>query len=126
MVIDAARLQYDNRDLGSALERQSKLQAASGQGASRGAGVNSHIDKSSELYKQAQEFESIFVKMMLSEMRKSVEKSGMIDGGMAEDIFSDMLYDEYAQSMTKNAGFGLADQVYRQLNSYGAHTPDAN
>jgi flagellar protein FlgJ len=47
-----------------------------------------------------------------------------MDGGMAEDIFSDMLYDEYAKSMTKNAGFGLADQVYLQLTDYGRAKPE--
>ena len=26
-----------------------------------------------------------------------------------------MLFDEYATSMTKNAGFGLADQIYLSL-----------
>jgi flagellar protein FlgJ len=31
-------------------------------------------------------------------------------------MYEDMLYDEYATSMTKNAGFGLADQIYMQLS----------
>ena len=26
--------------------------------------------------------------------------------------YEDMLFDEYATAMTKNAGFGLADQIY--------------
>jgi len=53
---------------------------------------------------------------MLKEMRATVDESGLIDGGQAEDIFSDMLYDEYAKSMTKSAGFGLADAVYLELS----------
>ncbi len=79
------------------------------------AGARGKIDRDSELYRQCQEFESLFVKMMLSEMKKTVNKSGLNDGGMAEEIFSDMLYDEYAKSMSRNANFGLADQVYLQL-----------
>jgi len=39
---------------------------------------------------------------------------------MAEDIFEDMLYDEYALRMTRTAGFGLADQIYLQLTRDGA------
>jgi flagellar protein FlgJ len=74
-----------------------------------------NIDRKSELYAQCEEFESIFVKMMLNEMRKSVDKAGLVDGGYAEDIFEDMLYDEYAKSMTKTARFGLSDQIYLQL-----------
>ena len=34
----------------------------------------------------------------------------------AEDIFSDMLYDEYAKDMSKSAGFGLSDAVYIELS----------
>ena len=79
------------------------------------------IDKSSALYAQCQEFESIFVKTMLKTMKQSVQKSGLVDGGMAEDIFQDMLYDEYALSMSRNASFGIADQIYIQLDSAGAY-----
>ena len=33
----------------------------------------------------------------------------------AQNMYEDMLYDELAVSMTKNAGFGLADQIYLEL-----------
>jgi flagellar protein FlgJ len=46
-----------------------------------------NIDKSSELYQVSQEFEAIFIKQMLDTMRKTVNKSGLLDGGMAENIF---------------------------------------
>ena len=45
----------------------------------------------------------------------SLGKDTLMSGGYAEEIFQDMLNDEYATSMTKSAGFGLADQVYREL-----------
>jgi flagellar protein FlgJ len=70
-----------------------------------------------KLYNASVEFESMFVKIMLNQMRKSVEKQGMIHGGYAEDIFEDMLYDEYAKEMSKNAAFGLAEQIYQSLSS---------
>ena len=60
------------------------------------------------------ELESYFVKQMLSSMRKTVMKSEESD--FATQTYEDMLFDEYATSMTKNAGFGLADQIYLQLN----------
>jgi Rod binding domain-containing protein len=77
------------------------------------------IDKSSKLYKVSQEFEAIFIKQMLNVMRKSVNKTGLMDGGMAEEIFEDMLYDEYAQNMAKSGSFGIADMIYRQLSPNG-------
>ena len=38
-----------------------------------------------------------------------------MNGGWAEDIFQDMLDDEYSKSMADTANFGLAEQLYRQL-----------
>ena len=73
------------------------------------------VDKGSPLYKVCMEFEAIFIKQMLNSMRKTVEKSGMMDGGMAEEFFEDMLYDEYAKKMAATANFGLAAMIYGQL-----------
>ena len=103
-------MQYNNRPLrvpGSAAQVQ-------GTGAHVAAGKP--IDRNSPLYAQCSEFESIFVKMMLKEMRKTVDRSdSLISGGFAEDIYQDMLDDEYSKTMSKTAKFGLADMLYRQL-----------
>ncbi|MCR4735585.1 MAG: rod-binding protein [Treponema sp.] len=71
------------------------------------------IDKTSKLYEKSMELETFFVKQMLSSMRKTVVKSN--ESGFAQNMYEDMLYDEYATNMTKNAGFGLADQIYLSL-----------
>jgi flagellar protein FlgJ len=78
--------------------------------------VRPSVDKSSELYKACLDFEAIFIKQMLNVMRKSVHKEGLLDGGLSEDIFEDMLYDEYAQKMAQTAQFGLAETMYLQIN----------
>jgi flagellar protein FlgJ len=69
-----------------------------------------------KLFDASVEFESIFVKMMLSQMKKSVEKSGLIDGGHAEEIFDDMLYDEYAKKISKTESLGIAEEIYKSLS----------
>ena len=74
------------------------------------------VDRGSKLYKACQDFEAIFVKQMLNVMRKTVNKSGLMDGGFAEEVFEDMLYDEYANKMTEHAQFGLSDTLYKQLS----------
>lgn len=92
--------------------------AARPAGAAANSGQNGRIDKTSKLYEQALELESYFVKMMLSSMRNTVQKSGLTGGNdFAGKMYDDMLYDELARDVTKNAGFGLADQVYLQLES---------
>ena len=62
------------------------------------------------------ELESFFIKQMLSSMRKTVNKASLGNNDFAANMYEDMLYDEYATSMTKNAGFGLADQIYMLLS----------
>lgn len=76
------------------------------------------IDRTSDLYEKSLELESYFVKMMLSSMRSTLSGTS-INGeekSYAQNMYEDMLYDELAISMTKNAGFGLADQIYLELS----------
>ncbi len=76
------------------------------------------IDRTSDLYEKSLELESYFVKMMLSSMRSTLSGTS-INGeekSYAQNMYEDMLYDELAVSMTKNAGFGLADQIYLELS----------
>jgi len=116
MQIDSALVQYNNRPLripGGAAQVYRDASVA-GTGAHLAAGKS--IDTKSPLYAQCLDFESIFVKMMLKEMRATVDKSDdIIGGGFAGDIYQDMLDDEYSKSMSKTAHFGLADDLYRQL-----------
>jgi len=109
-VSDLADLSYRYRDV--------KPPAARAQVQGTGARVadGRAVDRKSDLFKQCREFESIFAKMMLKEMRASVDKSdSLLSGGWAEDIFQDMLDDEHAKSMAETAGLGIAELLYRQL-----------
>ena len=81
-------------------------------------GQTQTIDKTSKLYEKALELESYIVKIMLSSMRNTVAKSSFLGGdSFATKMYEDMMYDEYAVALTKHAGFGLADQMYLQLNT---------
>jgi flagellar protein FlgJ len=81
-------------------------------GSSGGAQRSGAVDKTSKLYEACVQFESLLVKQMLTAMRKTVSHDGL-----GRDIFEDMLYDEYALSMARTAGFGLADTLYRHLTA---------
>jgi flagellar protein FlgJ len=69
-----------------------------------------------KLYDASVEFESVFVKMMLKEMKNTIHKEKLIDGGYAEEIFEDMLYDEYAKNISQNESMGLAEEIYKQMS----------
>ena len=79
--------------------------------------TNRTIDKTSALYEKSLELESYFVKILLNSMKSTISHSE-INGkqSYASSMYTDMLYDEYNVILTKNAGFGLVDQIYLQLN----------
>ncbi|MEA4845822.1 MAG: rod-binding protein [Clostridiaceae bacterium] len=69
-----------------------------------------------KLKEACSDLEAIFVSMMFKQMRNTVQKSGLFDGGMAEEVYEDMLYDKYAEEVSKGSGTGLGDLLYRQLS----------
>jgi Rod binding domain-containing protein len=73
------------------------------------------IDKTDKLYEQCEALETFVVKSLVTGMRKTVEKSKLIDTGFSGEIYEDMLYDEYTKSFSKNANFGLAELAYLEL-----------
>ena len=83
------------------------------------AAANAHrtakIDKTDKLYEQCLELETFLVKTLISSMRNTVQKSGLVDEGFAGKMYEDMLFDEYAKEFTKKANFGLAEQAYLEL-----------
>jgi flagellar protein FlgJ len=73
------------------------------------------VDKSSKLYEQCEALETFLVKTLVTGMRNTVQKSGLIDEGFAGKMYEDMLWDERAKDFTKGAGFGLAELAYLEL-----------
>lgn len=68
----------------------------------------------------AEDFESLFLGIVLKSMRQTVQKSGLLDGGNAEEIYGSMLDDEYAKSMAAQRHTGIADNIEEfLLRSYG-------
>ena len=65
----------------------------------------------SKIRKLAEDFESVFLETLVSAMRKTVDKSGLIDGGNAEDIYRSMLDSEYSKLMAAQRSTGLATAI---------------
>jgi len=70
-----------------------------------------------ELREVCEEFESLFVKMMLDSMRATLSDDTLIPKNSGEKLFEDKLYDEYAKNMSKTADLGIADMMYDQLSA---------
>ena len=68
-----------------------------------------------QLEAAAREFESLFVKQMLDTMRDTLNtENDIFNGGMAQDVFEDMLYEEYARSIAQSGTLGIADMLVEQ------------
>jgi peptidoglycan hydrolase FlgJ len=62
----------------------------------------------------AQDFEAMFLTSMFGQMFSNVGE-GPFSGGQGAKTWRSMLTDEYAKTVAKSGGVGIADQVYRQL-----------
>jgi flagellar protein FlgJ len=80
-----------------------------------GSGNHINVDKNSELYEQCLELETFLIKTLITGMRNTVQKAGLIEEGFAGKMYEDMLYDEYTRDFTRNANFGLAEMAYIEL-----------
>ncbi len=70
-----------------------------------------------KLQDACREMESLFLSYLLKEMRATVDKSGFISGGKAEEIFTSMLDVELSKRMSNAGGIGLSSILLRQLAS---------
>lgn len=68
-----------------------------------------------KLYDSCVEMESLLWKQMLNAMKKTINKTKLIDGGQTEEIFTDFLYDEYASNMAKSSNSKISETLFRQL-----------
>ena len=116
------------QDFAELLNKARTPQQDSDTGASRKPAIDKtgtlpRIDRSDKLYEQCLELETFLIKNLIGSMRKTVQKSGLINEGFAGKMYEDMLYDEYAKDFAKNAGFGFADQAYMELTGQRGRVP---
>jgi flagellar protein FlgJ len=78
---------------------------------------DNNADESAKLKGVAKDFESIFVGIMLKSMRDSVQKSGLLDGGNGEDIFRELLDQEYSKSISAQGDSSIATAIEREMKS---------
>jgi flagellar protein FlgJ len=79
------------------------------------AGTKPVIDKTDKLYEQCEALETFLIKNLLNSMRATVQKSGFMEEGFADKMYEDMLYDKYAEELSKDTNFGFAELAYMEL-----------
>jgi flagellar protein FlgJ len=81
------------------------------------SGGNASSDqKDAELKEACCELESLFINYLLKEMRQTIDKSGFISGGRAEEIYTSMLDTNMAKQFAHKGGIGLSSIFMEQLS----------
>lgn len=76
-------------------------------------------DGNKAIRETAQQFESMFIEMMMKSMRESVEKSDLNESA-GEDTFQGMFDKEVAHQMAKRGTVGIADMLVRDHDKRNA------
>lgn len=79
-----------------------------------------------KLKETCQEFESLFINMMMKEMRKTVPESELLSSSFATDTYQEMLDEEISKSASKGNGIGIADAMYKQISAKLKNTYKVN
>jgi Rod binding domain-containing protein len=72
-------------------------------------------NKENELMEVAKQFEALLIHQMLKAMRKTVQKSELLNSFSLQQ-YESMMDEEIANEMAKHKGIGLADSLFYQLS----------
>jgi flagellar protein FlgJ len=96
------------------MPRLTKLQAA----LDRGQPVLASDDEQSRV-QAARDLASLFIYQLLKEMRKTIPKSGLFDGGRAQEIYEQMIDERLADMIAGTPQLGLAKLIENELARIG-------
>lgn len=82
------------------------------------ANMKNNPAENKKLMDAAKEFESLFLNIMLQNMRKATPKYDMLQSP-AQDIYQSMLDEELAKSGSMGQGMGIAEMIYKQFTRSG-------
>ena len=106
--MDALKLQtmpYQSMDLAGKMETLSRQAEAR----------KLTSDNPAEVEKACEDMESLFISYLLKEMRATVPKSGFINGGKGEEIYTSMLDSQLAKELASGRGIGLSQMLSESL-----------
>ncbi len=105
-------------DLLSADMNQALIRAAQQQQAQQAQMLDKAgtVKNYAKIEQAAQDFEAVFLAEMMKPMFKEINKPDpLFGGGHGEQVFNDMMVQEYGKIMAEQGGVGLADYVKAEL-----------
>lgn len=77
--------------------------------------------RNADIKEASVQLEALLLKMMYTEMWKTVPKNTLFGDDNAMEIYRDMYNDEITKKVAEAGGIGLADYIYRQLTETDPH-----
>ncbi|HID56412.1 TPA: hypothetical protein EYP37_07770 [Candidatus Poribacteria bacterium] len=76
--------------------------------------VSSQKPTPQQIRRVAHEFESIFINLLLREMRRTIPKGGLLDSGFIGELYTSMA-DRKLSELLARRGIGLGEMIYRDM-----------
>ncbi len=68
-----------------------------------------------EIEEIARDFESIMISKSIKSMYEGIKTDEIVGGGNAENIYRELILEEYAKEISKRDGFGLVKYISRDM-----------
>ena len=112
-------MKIDSTLLGSSIDLSSTLQSVTNSDdgeAFKAALESAQASQDDSAVKEVcQQFESLFINMLLKQMRQTIEDGGITEKSQARSTFEGMLDEEMATQIAKGGGLGIADMMAKAL-----------
>ena len=93
--------------------------------AAQSTDLEAKVKQAAKLKQASRMFEAHFIQQLMKEMRKTVGKGGLISGGKAEEMFTDMLDQAQSDRATAARSMGVADLIEKQMSRDRVKSPSA-
>lgn len=91
----------------------------------RAAAPDNKLREQAKIKQASRMFEAHFLQLMMKEMRKTVNKTGFMGGGRAEEMFTDLLDQNRAEKASAGRSMGIASMLEAQLSRERIKRPSA-
>lgn len=108
------------QEIGSSLGRDARFDALAGrlkafEGSEAAATPEEQAQQRAELRQAAQDFEALFLNLLVREMRPKSE-GGLFGDGLGSEIYEDLFDTELSKVMSKTGQLGLAEMIEKQVS----------
>ena len=93
-----------------------KIQGINSQSIGKAASELPSVARNDKKLKDAcKQFESMFLNQLLTSMRKTIPKSGLMGENKEKEMYDSMMDQEMSKAWASSDGIGLANMLYQQM-----------